>query len=89
MDDTLKGTFLVGSLRSESLNSAAAVHARSFLADGAEVTTPDLGEIPLYNQDLEENASLEVVTQFQREVSRSDIVVIFSPEYNYGIPGLL
>ena len=89
MDDTLKCTFLVGSLRSGSLNRAAAVHARSFLGDDADVTTPDLGKIPLYNQDLEENGSLEVVTELQSEVARSDIVVIFSPEYNYGIPGPL
>tara|TARA_Y100001970_G_scaffold37499_1_gene46338 strand:- start:19977 stop:20528 length:552 start_codon:yes stop_codon:yes gene_type:complete len=89
MADTRKVAFLVGSLRSASLNRAAALHAHGFFRDDTAVTTPDLAEIPAFNQDLEASGTPAVVTDLKNEVARSDMVVIFSPEYNYGIPGLL
>ena len=89
MADHLEVTLLIGSLRSASLNKAAALHAGTFLQDEATVLIPDLAAIPLFNQDLETSGLPTAVSDLQAKVSRSDMIIIFSPEYNYGIPGPL
>lgn len=89
MDEVPSVTFLVGSLRSTSLNRAAANHARDYFGADASVKVPDLAALPLYNQDLETTGFPAPVTDFKSRVERSDMILIFSPEYNYGIPGPL
>ena len=50
------------------------------------VRWPDLGNLPLFNEDLED-IEPPAVTSFKEEVRNSELVIIFTPEYNYGIPG--
>ncbi|MDP7066319.1 MAG: NADPH-dependent FMN reductase [Acidimicrobiales bacterium] len=89
MASLLTSTFLVGSLRSSSLNKAAATHAARILNQTATIKIPDLGLVPLYNQDIEDVGDPGPVTDLKNAVLGSELVVIFSPEYNYGIPGAL
>ena len=89
MASALRSTFLVGSLRSASLNKAAATYAARMLDQTTSVNIPDLGLLPLYNQDVEELRDPGPVSDLKAAVLESELVVIFSPEYNYGIPGAL
>jgi chromate reductase len=48
----------------------------------------EIGDLPLYNQDLDANPP-EQWTRFRQQVAASDGVLFCSPEYNRGIPGVL
>jgi len=82
-------TILVGSLRKGSLNRAAARSAVRYLHNQFTIHQPDLSQIPLFNQDLEELGDPEAVTRLKDAVDESKLVLCFSPEYNYSTPGLL
>jgi chromate reductase len=47
---------------------------------------PNIDDLPLFNEDLE-NTEPETVTALKETVTNSQLVIIFTPEYNYGIPG--
>ena len=86
MDELPGCTLLVGSLRASSLNKVAARTASEYLDYMCSVRWPDLGNLPLFNEDLEDAEPL-TVTSFKDDVRNSELVIIFIPEYNYGIPG--
>ncbi|MDD2177919.1 NAD(P)H-dependent oxidoreductase [Acidovorax sp. D2M1] len=48
-----------------------------------------LDEIPLYNADLDGDQPPAAVAQLKRAIESADGLVFCSPEYNYGIPGVL
>ena len=79
-----------GSLRAKSYNTALLEAVREIAAPGHEVVIAEIGDIPLYNGDVEEAegipASVERVAGMIRE---ADALLIVTPEYNAGIPGVL
>src|SRR5205085_3839807 len=48
----------------------------------------EIGELPLYNQDLDANPP-EPWVRFRQQIAAADGVLFVSPEYNRGIPGVL
>jgi chromate reductase len=56
-------------------------------AEGAVTTTGSIGDLPVYNPDLEGPSLTEPVRRWRRQVQDADLVVIASPEYNYSLPG--
>ena len=76
-----------GSLRKGS-NSTAILRT---LAErdwvGAHFEIFDLKDIPLYNGDLDVDPA--AVVALKRAIADCDGLVLVSPEYNYGIPGVL
>lgn len=86
---SIKILAIAGSLRNES-NSKAILRTlcdRSW--EGAVMESFDLGGIPLYNGDLDGDCQPGQVPSFKEAISRSDGLVIVSPEYNYGMSGVL
>ena len=79
---------IAGSLRKGSFNRQLAEKAREMIGDRAEVSILDYHAIPYMNQDIEFPAP-EEIERVREEVQNSDGVWIFSPEYNYNIPGVL
>jgi chromate reductase len=62
------------------------------LPEGVSMEIFSVGELPLYNADLDMPAASKrpaMVQEFRDLLAKSDGIVIASPEYNYGIPGLL
>jgi chromate reductase len=50
----------------------------------------DIAGLPFYNQDVEEEPHLpESVAQLRDAVRAADALLIATPEYNYGVPGVL
>lgn len=49
----------------------------------------DIGSLPYYNSDLEMTILPKVVTDARALVSLCDGVIVVSPEFNHGIPGVL
>jgi chromate reductase len=49
----------------------------------------ELNGIPLYNDDIEAAGAPPSVVQLRDAVRRSDALLIATPEYNHGVPGVL
>jgi chromate reductase, NAD(P)H dehydrogenase (quinone) len=78
-----------GSLRRAS-NSTAVLHSLSGLLDGrAQFEVLTLHDVPPYNADLEGEALPDGVRRLKQAIADADGLVVCSPEYNYGIPGVL
>ncbi len=82
-----KVLFIVGSLREASFNRQLADKAAAMLK-GYEVSFLDYRDVPFMNQDLE-NPVLPAVARVRAEIAASDLVWIFTPEYNHSYPGVL
>ena len=76
-----------GSLRAGSHNTAL-LHAAAALApDGVEVELWDgLGDLPIYDQDLEDDVP-ESVRRLREDWSSADAILFATPEYNGSVPG--
>jgi chromate reductase, NAD(P)H dehydrogenase (quinone) len=79
-----------GSLRKGSLNKGL-LHAAVELAPaGMEISIyTRLGDIPPYNDDVFQGGDPEPVADLKKFISDADAILIATPEYNYGIPGVL
>jgi chromate reductase len=49
----------------------------------------DLGDLPLYNQDIEDAGEPAAVAAFKRAIAQADALLVATPEYNHGVPGVL
>jgi chromate reductase len=78
-----------GSLRKASLNTAILTTLAESVADRAVVTLFPLNDIPGYDGDLDSATPPDAVSKLRSAIAHSDGVVIGSPEYNYGISGVL
>jgi chromate reductase len=79
-----------GSLRSGSFNRALARTLAEVAPEDVEVEVFELHEIPLYNQDLDTDERRPApVRRLKGRIAEADGVILVSPEYNYGVPGVL
>lgn len=78
-----------GSLRDGSYNRALIRAARELAPRGMTIESFDLGEIPLYDRDVEKEGDPEPVSDFKRAIREADAVLIATPEYQHGISGVL
>jgi chromate reductase len=83
-----KIAIIVGSLRQGSLNRRVARSICGLRGDELECSMIEIGDLPLYNQDLDTDPP-EQWTRFRQLVAAADGVLFCSPEYNRGIPGVL
>ena len=81
-----KVLFIVGSLRQGSFNHQMALEAEKALASKAEVSYLDYSALPLFSQDLEVPTH-PAVAAAREAVLAADAIWIFSPVYNFSIPG--
>ena len=79
---------VVGSLRKDSFN-------RKFAAAVAKLAPPDfsfnvaeIGDLPLYNQDDDENQA-PAVKRLKQQILAADGLMFVTPEYNRSMPGVL
>ncbi|HET9984912.1 MAG TPA: NADPH-dependent FMN reductase [Longimicrobiales bacterium] len=88
--DTLRVLGIAGSLRKGSYNRALLRTAVELAPDGMTIEVYDrLREIPPYDQDQDAAGQPEVVLDLKRRIREADALLIATPEYNYGIPGVL
>jgi chromate reductase len=78
-----------GSLRAASFSTAILTSLAAALSADAAVEVITLGDVPLYNQDIDTDTPPQGVAALREAVKAADLVVIASGEYNYGIPGVL
>lgn len=78
-----------GSLRERSYNLALLKAAGAALADVAAFEIAEIGDLPLYNRDVEVEGLPEPVRRFRDQIAAADAVVFASPEYNWSVTGAL
>ncbi|TFZ08990.1 NAD(P)H-dependent oxidoreductase [Ramlibacter humi] len=80
---------LCGSLRRQSRSRALLQATRQLAGDRVAVDIFEgLGDLPLFNPDLEDDAPA-AVRRFWQAVSDSDALLIASPEYAHGVTGTI
>lgn len=89
MSDALHLVGLCGSLRKASLNRALLAAAAELLPGGVTLEVVEIGDFPLYNEDVERAAYPPAVSRVRAQIAAADALLIATPEYNYGIPGVL
>jgi len=80
---------IAGSLRAGSFNRALLRAAQEEAPQGMEVQLYDLAPIPFYNADVEARGDREPVAAFKAAIRGADALLIATPEYNHGVPGVL
>ncbi len=78
-----------GSLRKKSYNTALLNAAQKLLPEGTTFETASIGDLPLFNTDMDGEAQSEAVKKFRGKLAKADAFVFVSPEYNYSVPGVL
>ena len=78
-----------GSLRRHSFNSGLLHAAAKLMPDGARLTIASIAEVPLYNADVEAETGIPAaVTALKEKIAAADGLLLATPEYNNGIPGV-
>lgn len=87
----IKVLALVGSLRAASVNRQIAELAADVAPDGVSVSIFDrLGELPFYNEDIDNDADVAVaVTALRTAAAEADAALVVTPEYNGSIPAVI
>lgn len=78
-----------GSLRKASLNRALLRAAVKLAPAGMTIEIFDLAAVPLYNGDVEAAGDPDGVVAFKKAIRAADAVLIVTPEYNHGVPGVM
>ena len=85
---TYRIAIIVGSLREGSINRKVARSICALRDDNLDCSMIEIGDLPLYNQDLDKDPPEQWV-RFRKQIADADGILFCSPEYNRGIPGVL
>ena len=79
-----------GSVRHASSNGALVKAAAQLAPPGVEVAIyEELGQLPPFNPDLDTDTPPMPVAAFRAALKSADAVLLSSPEYAHGVPGVL
>ena len=79
-----------GSLRNDSYNTKLLRAAAEAAPEGVEVELFDpaaIGDLPIYDQDLDQGAVPGSVARLRAEWDDADAILFATPEYNGSVPG--
>ena len=80
---------LSGSLRQGSYNTALLRAAAEQMPAGSTLVVESIRDVPLYDGDLEAaHGSPPAVARLKDAIGRADGLLLATPEYNHGIPGV-
>ncbi len=80
---------IVGSLRKESFTRKVALALAEIAPPSLKLSTVEIRDLPLYDQDLDGDAPPAAWITFRDRVRRADAVLFATPEYNRSVPGVL
>src|SRR5579871_3593425 len=78
-----------GSLRKASFNRMTLHAAEELAPEGMRFDSCDIGEIPLYNEDVRQLGFPPQVERMREGIRAADAVLFVTPEYNYSVSGVL
>lgn len=79
---------LSGSLRRASFNAGLLRAAAAEMPEGSELVVGTIAGVPLYDADLEAEGTPQDVIALRERIARADGLLLATPEYNNGIPGV-
>ncbi|MDB5570078.1 MAG: NAD(P)H-dependent oxidoreductase [Hyphomicrobiales bacterium] len=74
-----------GSLRKNSFNTAALRAMQELAPAGVTIELAEIGDLPLYDDDVREQGYPATVQRFRAQVAAADAVILATPEYNYSV----
>jgi chromate reductase len=80
---------ICGSLRRASFNMAALRACHELMPEGMSMTVAEIGDIPLFNQDVFDAGMPAPAQRFREQVAAADGLLIASPEYNFSVTAAL
>ena len=87
---TRKIGIFVGSLRRDSFSRSIAKAVAALAQEDFEVGFIDIGNLPLYNQDYDDDGHTpQAYVSFRKEVAALDGLLFVTPEYNRSMPAVL
>jgi chromate reductase, NAD(P)H dehydrogenase (quinone) len=90
MNGSIKILAISGSLRKSSTNTGLVLACASMANENIQFTMYDgLGSLPHFNPDLDDENAPEPVKELRRQLKEADGVLICTPEYANGVPGVL
>ena len=87
--DEVRVLGIPGSLRSASYNRALLSAAEELAPGGVEIDVFELHDLPPFDADVEAEGDPEPVAALKEAIKGADALLIASPEYNRGTPGVL
>jgi chromate reductase len=88
-DETVRIVGISGSLRKASFSTSILKLLAERAAPAIQIQVVTLESFPLYNEDLDTKPGIPAVADLKRIITESDGVLITTPEYNHGVPGVL
>jgi chromate reductase len=89
MEKPINVCVLVGSLRKASFSGMMANALIALAPSSMKLDIVEIGQLPLYNQDLETDRPPETWAAFRQRVKAADAVLFVTPEYNRSVPAVL
>jgi chromate reductase, NAD(P)H dehydrogenase (quinone) len=86
--DTYEVAVIVGSLRKDSYTRKVATALMELAPPSLKGRFVEIGDLPLYNQDIEEQPPAQWAT-FRDQIRSVHAVLFATPEYNRSVPGCL
>ena len=80
---------IVGSLRSGSYTRQIAKILMALAPSELKLEIVEIGQLPMYNQDLETDSPPEEWVAFRERIRRADAVLFATPEYNRSMPAVI
>jgi chromate reductase, NAD(P)H dehydrogenase (quinone) len=89
MSHTYRLLGISGSLRAGSFSTAVLTALAEATAAQASYDYADIGGLPHFNQDLYVDPLPAAVQHLRNQIAEAEGIVISSPEFNHGMPGVL
>jgi chromate reductase len=86
---TFKVLGICGSLRQKSFNMAALKAAGELMPAGLKLEITGIGDLPIYNADIQEKGFPAAATRLREEILAADALLFASPENNWSVSACL
>jgi chromate reductase len=88
-DGTLRVIGVAGSLRAGSYNRALLRAAQEMAPAVLRIEVADLVDLPMFNADVDARGTPAAVTELRILIRDANGLLLVTPEYNHGVPGVL
>ena len=87
--DMLRVIAIAGSLRRMSYNRALLCAAQQLAPPSLRIDIEELDDVPMFNADLDAGSPPEGVAGLRQALLAADGLLLVTPEYNHGVPGVM
>jgi chromate reductase len=89
VDGHLRIIGIAGSLRGGSYNRALLRASQDLAPPTIRIEVADLVDLPMFNADEDARGTPAAVTELRVRIRDADGLLLVTPEYNHGVPGVL